>query len=286
MEKKIRVLVAKPGLDGHDRGALVIAQALRDEGMEVIYTGLRQTPAQIVSSAIQEDVSVIGLSCLSGAHNELFPEVIRLLKEQGADDILVIGGGVIPDEDIPFLESNGVAKVFTPGTNTKDTADFIRHKLGLTEVNEEPIMSSPEKIEHIGIAVKNLDESVKFYTQMLGLKLTGFETVESEQVRVAFLEIGETHIELLEPTSPESAIAKFIEKKGEGIHHIALKVDNQQERLDALKEAGVKLITETPKLGAHNNMVAFLHPKATKGVLLELCQKADSEAPAGHADKH
>ncbi|BAU29135.1 methylmalonyl-CoA epimerase [Aneurinibacillus soli] len=286
MEKKIRVLVAKPGLDGHDRGALVIAQALRDEGMEVIYTGLRQTPAQIVASAIQEDVSVIGLSCLSGAHNELFPEVIRLLKEQGADDILVIGGGVIPDEDIPFLEESGVAHVFTPGTNTSDAADFIRHKLGVAEAGTEPLMSSPQKIEHIGIAVKSIDESLKFYTQVLGLKLTGFETVESEKVRVAFLEIGESHIELLEPTSPESAIAKFIEKKGEGIHHVALKVDNQKERLATLKEAGVKLITETPKLGAHNNMVAFLHPKATGGVLLELCEKADSAPLEGHADKH
>jgi methylmalonyl-CoA mutase C-terminal domain/subunit len=126
MEKKIRVLVAKPGLDGHDRGALVIAQALRDEGMEVIYTGLRQTPEQIVNSAIQEDVNVVGLSCLSGAHNELFPEVVRLLKEKGAEDIVVVGGGVIPDEDIPFLLENGVAKVFTPGTSTKDAADFIR----------------------------------------------------------------------------------------------------------------------------------------------------------------
>lgn len=286
MERTIRVLVAKPGLDGHDRGALVIAQALRDEGMEVVYTGLRQTPAQIVASAIQEDVDVIGLSCLSGAHNELFPEVIRLLKENGAEDIVVIGGGVIPDDDIPYLEEQGVAKVFTPGTKTKDTADFIRHKVQENKGTAEPIMSSPEKIEHIGIAVKNMDEAVAFYTRMLGLKLVGFETVESEHVRVAFLEIGETHIELLEPTSDESAIAKFIEKKGEGIHHIALKVDQQTERLAKLKEAGVKVITETPKLGAHNNMVAFLHPKATRGVLLELCQKAETPELSGHADKH
>lgn len=127
--KKIRVLVAKPGLDGHDRGALVIAQALRDAGIEVIYTGLRQTPAQIVSAAIQEDVQVIGLSCLSGAHNELFPEVVRLLAEQGADDILVVGGGVIPDADIPFLIDKGIAKVFTPGTPTKEIADFIKEQM-------------------------------------------------------------------------------------------------------------------------------------------------------------
>ncbi|GAB7387150.1 cobalamin B12-binding domain-containing protein [Bacillaceae bacterium] len=130
MEKRIRVLIAKPGLDGHDRGALVIAQALRDEGFEVIYTGIRQTPAQIVQSAIQEDVGVIGLSCLSGAHNELFPEVVRLLKEQGVDDILVIGGGVIPEEDIPFLQSQGIEKVFTPGTPTKEVADYIRQRMG------------------------------------------------------------------------------------------------------------------------------------------------------------
>ncbi|MFC4767227.1 cobalamin B12-binding domain-containing protein [Effusibacillus consociatus] len=126
MEHKIRVLVAKPGLDGHDRGALVIAQGLRDAGMEVIYTGLRQTPEQIVAAAIQEDVDCIGLSSLSGAHMELFPEVVRLLKAEGIEDILVIGGGVIPDEDIPGLLQAGIAAIFTPGTPIQETADFIR----------------------------------------------------------------------------------------------------------------------------------------------------------------
>ncbi|GGA39399.1 methylmalonyl-CoA mutase [Kroppenstedtia guangzhouensis] len=126
MDRPIRVLVAKPGLDGHDRGALIIAQSLRDEGMEVIYSGLRQSPAQIVATAIQEDVDVIGLSCLSGAHNELFPQVTRLLKEQGAKDIIVVGGGVIPQSDIPFLKERGIQEIFTPGTPTKETAEFIR----------------------------------------------------------------------------------------------------------------------------------------------------------------
>ncbi|WP_206425345.1 cobalamin B12-binding domain-containing protein [Staphylospora marina] len=126
MNRPIRVLIAKPGLDGHDRGALIIAQSLRDEGMEVIYTGLRQSPAQIVATAVQEDVDVIGLSCLSGAHNELFPEVVRLLEEQGAGDILVVGGGVIPQEDIPFLKEKGILAVFTPGTSTREVAEFIR----------------------------------------------------------------------------------------------------------------------------------------------------------------
>jgi methylmalonyl-CoA mutase C-terminal domain/subunit len=126
MERKIRVVVAKPGLDGHDRGAKVIARALRDAGMEVIYTGLRQTPEQIVQAALQEDADVVALSILSGAHNHLFPRVVELLKEKGADDIMVFGGGVIPEEDIPFLKSKGIAEVFGPGTPTSVTVDFIR----------------------------------------------------------------------------------------------------------------------------------------------------------------
>jgi len=126
MERKIRVIVAKPGLDGHDRGAKVIARALRDAGMEVIYTGLRQTPEQIVQAALQEDADVIGMSILSGAHNHLFPRVVELLKEKGAEDILVFGGGVIPEEDIPFLKSKGIAEVFGPGTPTSVTVEFIK----------------------------------------------------------------------------------------------------------------------------------------------------------------
>ncbi|MFZ3109071.1 MAG: cobalamin B12-binding domain-containing protein [Rectinemataceae bacterium] len=129
MERKIRVIVAKPGLDGHDRGAKVIARALRDAGMEVIYTGLRQTPEQIVQAAIQEDADVVALSILSGAHNHLFPRVVELLKEKGADDILVFGGGVIPEEDIPFLKSKGIAEVFGPGTPTSVTVEFIKNHL-------------------------------------------------------------------------------------------------------------------------------------------------------------
>ncbi|GAB1455552.1 MAG: cobalamin B12-binding domain-containing protein [Spirochaetia bacterium] len=129
MERKIRVLVAKPGLDGHDRGAKVIARALRDAGMEVVYTGLRQTPEQIVAASIQEDVDVIAMSILSGAHNHLFPRVMELLKEKNIDDVLVIGGGVIPDDDIPALKDAGIAGVFTPGTPTTETIEFIKNNL-------------------------------------------------------------------------------------------------------------------------------------------------------------
>lgn len=128
MSEKLRVLVAKPGLDGHDRGAKVIAQALRDAGMEVIYTGLRQTPQQIVDAALQEDVRVVCLSCLSGAHLDLFPAVVDGLKEQNASDILVIGGGIIPDEDIPALKDAGIDAVFGPGTPTGTIINYIKEK--------------------------------------------------------------------------------------------------------------------------------------------------------------
>ena len=132
MHKVIRVLIAKPGLDGHDRGAKVVARALRDAGMEVIYTGLRQTPEQIVETAIQEDVDVIGLSILSGAHTHLFPRVMELLKENNIKDIIVIGGGVIPEEDIPELKKTGITKVFTPGTDTGDIIEFIKNNVKIT----------------------------------------------------------------------------------------------------------------------------------------------------------
>lgn len=131
MEKKIRVLVAKPGLDGHDRGAKVVARALRDAGFEVIYTGLRQTPEQITEAALQEDVDVVALSLLSGAHNHLFPRVVELLKQKEMGDTLVIGGGVIPDADIPGLKQAGVAEVFTPGTPTTAIVDFIKASVNL-----------------------------------------------------------------------------------------------------------------------------------------------------------
>lgn len=126
----IRVVIAKPGLDGHDRGAKVVARALRDAGMEVVYTGLRQTPQQIVAAVVQEDARVLGLSILSGAHNQIFPEVMRLLKEQGAEDVLVFAGGIIPDGDVPGLKALGIREIFQPGTNTDDVVAFIRRELG------------------------------------------------------------------------------------------------------------------------------------------------------------
>jgi methylmalonyl-CoA mutase C-terminal domain/subunit len=128
-EKRIRVLVAKPGLDGHDRGAKVIVRALRDAGMEVIYTGLRQTPEQIINAVVQEDVDALLLSILSGAHNYIFPRIMEGLKEKGVSDILVVGGGVIPNEDIPSLKAIGIAEIFGPGTSTQNIIDYVKGNL-------------------------------------------------------------------------------------------------------------------------------------------------------------
>ena len=129
-DKRIRVLMAKPGLDGHDRGVKVISRALRDAGFEVIYTGLRQTPEQIANAAIEEDVQAVGMSILSGAHNTLLPKVVRLLRERGAEDIVVFGGGIIPDEDIPGLLEAGISAIFTPGTPTSAAVSFLRERFG------------------------------------------------------------------------------------------------------------------------------------------------------------
>lgn len=128
-ERKIRVLVAKPGLDGHDRGAKVIARALRDAGMEVIYTGLRQTPEMIVSAALQEDVDAVGISILSGAHNTLCPRIVDLMRENGMTDTLILVGGIVPQEDIAKLKDNGISEVFPPGTSTVDIVSFIRQNV-------------------------------------------------------------------------------------------------------------------------------------------------------------
>lgn len=265
---KIRVLVAKPGLDGHDRGALVISQALRDHGMEVIYTGLRQSPEQIAQAAVQEDVDVIGLSSLSGAHKSLFPKVIDELAKRNASDIPVVGGGVIPSEDISFLLESGIKKIFTSGASTQSLAKYIEELIDPKKVS----MSAPEKIAHIGIAVKSIDDVLPFYTDTLGLVLEGVEEVGSEAVKVAFLKIGESRFELLEPLNENSPIQHYLNKKGEGIHHIALEVDNIQERMERLNTEGIKMINEKPKLGAHNSQIGFIHPKAANGVLFELCE--------------
>ncbi len=141
VDERIRVVIAKPGLDGHDRGAKVVARALRDAGMEVVYTGLHQTPEQIVETVVQEDADAVGLSVLSGAHMTLFARLVELMREREVDDVVVFGGGIIPDADIPELEQLGVAKVFTPGATTTEIVDWVRAHVG--EAGGGPLSSSP-----------------------------------------------------------------------------------------------------------------------------------------------
>lgn len=274
MAGPIRVLVAKPGLDGHDRGALVVAQGLRDEGMEVIYTGLRQTPEQIVATAIQEDVACIGLSSLSGAHMALFPEVIRLLRDAHADDILVIGGGVIPADDVEQLKAAGLAAVFTPGSTIAQMATFIRDNVSLEPAdawsNHSPKVTL---IDHIGIAVTSIQDALPFYCGHLQLPVIHEEVILDQQVKTTFLPVGDSLIELLEPTSPKSPIAVFLSKRGPGIHHIAYRVDDVATALTEAKAAGLRLIDETPRAGGHGKLIGFVHPKDTFGVLTEFCQQ-------------
>ncbi|RNA69012.1 methylmalonyl-CoA epimerase [Alteribacter keqinensis] len=271
MREKIRVLIAKPGLDGHDRGALVIAQALRDAGMEVIYTGLRQSPKQIVRAALQEDVDAIGLSCLSGAHNVLFPEVLKLLKEEQAEDIIVFGGGVIPHQDAKKLEENGIKKIFTPGTSTKAVAAYIEQAVREKQGLSKELLAPPSGVDHIGIAVNDIDEAMTFYADHLHLKAEAVVEVPSEGVRVAFIPVGNTKLELLEPLDEKSPVAAFLKKRGEGIHHVAFSTGSLEERLVQLKKEGLPVLNEIPKTGAGGYPIAFLHPKAANGVLVELC---------------
>ncbi len=268
--KKIRVLIAKPGLDGHDRGAKYVAKALSDQGMEVIYTGIRQTPESIANTAVQEDVDIVGLSCLSGAHNSLFPKVVEELKKKNAGDITVFGGGVIPKDDIPFLKQSGIKEVFTPGTPIRSITAFIYKSLGIITAGPEQYI---KKIDHIGVAVPSIEEGVKLYADGMNLTLDGIEEVAEQKVKVALFKIGESHIELLEPTSPDSPVAKFMEKnQGPGIHHIAYEVSDIEKALAAAKTAGLRLIDEKPRCGAHGKKIAFLHPASTLKVLIEYCQ--------------
>nr|WP_184663588.1 methylmalonyl-CoA epimerase [Texcoconibacillus texcoconensis] len=268
--------MAKPGLDGHDRGALVVSQALRDHGMEVIYTGLRQSPEQIVQAAIQEDVDAIGLSSLSGAHNILFPEVLNQLKEKNAEDIFVFGGGVIPFDDVRNLEELGIKKVFTPGSSTEAIAAFIEQTVREREAFE-PILSAPKCVDHIGIAVSSIDEAIPFYRDHLHLDVETVVDVPEQGVKVAFISLSNAKIELLEPLTKESPVQSFIDKKGEGLHHIALAVNRLSDRLTQLKREGVPLVDETPKQGASGVPIAFLHPKAANGTLVELCENEGVE---------
>jgi len=278
---KIRVLVGKPGLDGHDRGARVIAAALRDAGMEVIYTGLRATVPSIVAAAIQEDVDVIGLSILSGAHLSICKRIHEDLKARGAA-IPVVVGGIIPDADFAALKAVGVAAVFGPESPLSKVVEAVRAiARGEPVPHAEAGGRKPEaqkkgipstRLDHAAIAVKDLDAALRLLEAVLGQPAAHREQVASQKVEAAFFDFPNGAslevIASLPAAGGNAGVEKFLEKKGEGLHHLALRVEDLDKLLQRLDAQGVPLIDKVSRPGARGHKVAFLHPKAFQGALL------------------
>jgi methylmalonyl-CoA mutase C-terminal domain/subunit len=278
---KIRVLVGKPGLDGHDRGARVIAAALRDAGMEVVYTGLRASVPAIAAAAVQEDVDVIGLSILSGAHQGICRRLIEELKTRGASIPLVVGG-IIPTSDHQALRSIGVAAVFGPESPLTAVVETVR-ALAAGQPLPEPIKPQPAgipatRLDHGAICVKDIDASIALMEEVLGQKVAHREYVDAQKVDAAFFDFPNgASLELVCPRG-NAALEKFLDKRGDALHHLALRVKDIDGVLLRLAARGVPLIDKTGRPGARGHRVAFLHPKAFGGTLLELVE-AHGEEP-------
>jgi methylmalonyl-CoA epimerase len=271
----IRVLVGKPGLDGHDRGARVIAAALRDAGMEVVYTGLRASVPAIAAAAVQEDVDVIGLSILSGAHESICKRLMDELKSRNAD-IPVVVGGIIPATDYKTLYGLGVAAVFGPESPLPAVVEAVR-KLAAGEkverAEEKPAHVPATRLDHTAICVKDMDASIKLIEDILGQPVAHQEYVDAQKVQAAFFDFPNgASLELVMPKG-NAGLEKFIEKRGDAqLHHLALRVKNIDEVLEKLAARGVALIDKVSRPGARGHKVAFLHPKAFGGTLLELVE--------------
>ena len=284
---RIRVLVAKPGLDGHDRGARVIAAALRDAGMEVVYTGLRASVAAIAAAAIQEDVDVIGLSVLSGAHESICRRLREELDRREAR-IPVIVGGIIPAADHEKLEQLGIAAVFGPESPLAAIVEAVR---AVASGGKPPGRSTPSagsdaatktggaktgipatRLDHTAICVRDIDASIALIEELLGQKVAHKEFVPAQKVQAAFFDFPNgASLELVAPQGNEG-LEKFLDKRGDALHHLALRVRDLQALLKQLDARGVPLIDKVPRPGARGHKVAFLHPKAFGGTLLELVE--------------
>jgi methylmalonyl-CoA mutase C-terminal domain/subunit len=289
--ERIRVLVGKPGLDGHDRGARVIAAALRDAGMEVVYTGLRATVPAIAAAAVQEDVDVIGLSILSGAHESICKRLQEELRRREVS-IPVVVGGIIPAGDRARLEAVGVAAVFGPESPLGDVVDTVRRLANgektTTAVEQEPATAPgipATRLDHTAICVKDMGAQVALIEELLGQKCAHREMVAAQKVSAAFFDFPNGAS--LELVSPEKSLGgnpgleKFLEKRGEGLHHLALRVRDIDGLLRRLDRRGVPLIDKVSRPGARGHKVAFLHPKAFGGTLLELVEAHEESGPHG-----
>ena len=271
----IRVLVAKPGLDGHDRGARVIAAALRDAGMEVIYTGLRATVPAIAAAAVQEDVDVIGLSILSGAHESICARLRDELKQRQAE-IPVVVGGIIPVADHEKLEAIGVSAVFGPESPLSAVVETVKALAAgekLPEVSQKARAGIPAtRLDHTAMCVKDIKASIALIEDILGQKVAHEEYVDAQKVDAAFFDFPNgASLELVAPRG-NAGLEKFLEKRGDALHHLALRVKDIDDVLQKLEARGVPLIDKKGRPGARGHKVAFLHPKAFGGTLLELVE--------------
>ena len=281
MESRIRVLVGKPGLDGHDRGARVIAAALRDAGMEVIYTGLRATIPAIAAAAVQEDVDVIGLSILSGAHESICRRLIGELKVRGVQVPIVVGG-IIPAADHQALRELGVGAVFGPESPLSAVVETVRALASGEPLPEPPRATAgipATRLDHAAICVKDLDASIALIEEVLGEKVAHREYVDAQKVDAAFFDFPNgASLELVCPRG-NAGLEKFLTKRGDALHHLALRVKDIDSVLQRLAARGVALLDKTGRPGARGHRVAFLHPKAFGGTLLELVEAHEEPSP-------
>jgi methylmalonyl-CoA mutase, C-terminal domain len=282
MSPKIRVLVGKPGLDGHDRGARVIAAALRDAGMEVVYTGLRASVPAIAAAAVQEDVDVIGLSILSGAHEGICRRLIEELKTRQAE-IPVMVGGIIPAADHAKLHALGVSAVFGPESPLASVVEAVRALAEGKPLPPDPAERAQSgipatRLDHTAICVKDIQAAIALIEDVLGQKVAHEEHVPAQKVDAAFFDFPNgASLELVSPTPGNAGLAKFLEKRGDALHHLALRVKDIDEVLKRLDARGVPLIDKVGRPGARGHRVAFLHPKAFGGTLLELVEAHEPE---------
>jgi methylmalonyl-CoA mutase C-terminal domain/subunit len=275
MDSRIRVLVGKPGLDGHDRGARVIAAALRDAGMEVVYTGLRASVPAIAAAAVQEDVDVIGLSILSGAHESICKRLVEELKQRRAQ-IPVVVGGIIPAADHEALKALGVSAVFGPESPLAAVVEAVRALASggpLPEPAPAPRAHVPAtRLDHTAICVRDIDASIALIEDILGQKVAHRENVPAQKVDAAFFDFPNgASLELVCPDG-NAGLEKFLEKRGDALHHLALRVKDLDEVLKRLDARGVPLLDKAGRPGARGHRVAFLHPQAFGGTLLELVE--------------
>jgi methylmalonyl-CoA mutase C-terminal domain/subunit len=281
--RRIRVLVAKAGLDGHDRGARVVASALRDAGCEVIYSGLRATIPQIAAAALQEDVDVVGLSILSGAHESICQRLIAELEERGAR-IPILVGGIVPDADRERLLAMGVRAVFGPEAPLEEIVSKVQD-IAAGEGDKPQATPAPfpgraelEALDHVAICVANLDEAIPVFEKLLGRKCAHRELVEAQKTEAAFFDMPNgASLELIAPKGGNAGLEKFLQKRGPGLHHVALQVDGIDQGLAAMRAQGLEAIDQQPRPGARGHRVAFLHPRTAGGVLVELVEHGEEK---------